>query len=925
MIGLKTPPVPTRLQRPRRVAAVAARPTTGPLTTANLLNSFDQLVAWLVDAQASGDWLDAYLLAAGLNQLAEDYLHPDLYKLNRAATYLESTRFRSAGPLLRLASSALVWVRFYRPQIQRLRRWQHELARLVQHLAAVIVRPGPPVAGQAEALQRQTNALLGATNRLPAGLRRDILRLPSCYRSFDQQPADLARLVEKFARRYPDKQRPLLVVGVRTSGSYLAPLTAVYLRAAGFQNVQVLTTRPGCGWLPPERRLLRNFGRQNGLALLTDDPPTSGASLARSAAALAAAGLSTASIVLLLTLFETRPIVPPPLHRYSAVLLPWDEWSIQAKLTPLAVQSTLSRLFAPDRVVGLEPQSGWPTHPQRGHVRARFRVELAGPDGNYRTEQVYVIGVGLGYFGRTAIVTAKLMADWLPPVFGLESGLLYRAWLPEREQLTPTNSPRQLTARAEAIVAYVLASRQALATPQDASLRLAGQNPVWEVAARLLSRAFGRAWPLAQSLVVARGVRRLLRVDSPTVVDGAMSLDHWFHSAGAPRHLRKVNADERAFSHLDLSCYDPVYDLAGVAPEAGGGLAGLLRRAFERRSGQTISPERWLIYTLVHLWNLERLGQTGRQPGPVKRARAMQAYWAEHWFTGLSPATAGPLVALDLDGVLETETLGMASLSPASALTLFALHRHGYRPLLATGRSLAEVQDRCTAYGLPGGVAEYGAVVYHQASGLAQPLLTQTQQADLTRLRLALRRLDGVELDPAYTFACRAFGRNSAGQRRGLRPEQIRQALAEARVSDSVRAVPGQSQTDFVPAGIDKGRGLRVLARLLGVDASPLLALAVGDTVEDRPMLALAALALGPAQAAPLFKPTKIACTASPYQIGLAQAATQLLGHRPGNCPICHPPQLSPEAAWLHTLLAAQESGRWGMLRQAFRLRRLAL
>jgi len=39
---------------------------------------------------------------------------------------------------------------------------------------------------------------------------------------------------------------PLLcVVGVRTSGSYLAPLCAAALRAAGVTSVAVLTYRPG--------------------------------------------------------------------------------------------------------------------------------------------------------------------------------------------------------------------------------------------------------------------------------------------------------------------------------------------------------------------------------------------------------------------------------------------------------------------------------------------------------------------------------------------------------------------------------------------------------------------------------------------------------------------------------------------------------
>ena len=78
--------------------------------------------------------------------------------------------------------------------------------------------------------------------------------------------------------------------------------------------------------------------------------------------------------------------------------------------------------------------------------------------------------------------------------------------------------------------------------------------------------------------------------------------------------------------------------------------------------------------------------------------------------------TAGALCAIDIDGVLETSPLGFSSLTPTGAVTLRAVTLHGYRPILATGRSLDEVRERCAAYHLAGGVAEYGAVVYNHGT-----------------------------------------------------------------------------------------------------------------------------------------------------------------------------------------------------------------
>ena len=69
--------------------------------------------------------------------------------------------------------------------------------------------------------------------RLPHRMRTTPVRMPSCFRNFDQTPEDVRRLAERVSDRWLDRQRRVLVVGIRTSGSYLAPLAAAVLRARG--------------------------------------------------------------------------------------------------------------------------------------------------------------------------------------------------------------------------------------------------------------------------------------------------------------------------------------------------------------------------------------------------------------------------------------------------------------------------------------------------------------------------------------------------------------------------------------------------------------------------------------------------------------------------------------------------------------------
>src|SRR5438270_8550765 len=83
-------------QHPDSPSAIRKQPE--PLLVHNLLNDLPGLGALLVREVRQGSWLNAYLLAAGMNQIVEDYLHPDPYFLGKAADYLARIR-PPVGPL----------------------------------------------------------------------------------------------------------------------------------------------------------------------------------------------------------------------------------------------------------------------------------------------------------------------------------------------------------------------------------------------------------------------------------------------------------------------------------------------------------------------------------------------------------------------------------------------------------------------------------------------------------------------------------------------------------------------------------------------------------------------------------------------------------------------------------------------------------
>jgi hypothetical protein len=242
-------------------------------------------------------------------------------------------------------------------------------------------------------------------------------------------------------------------------------------------------------------------------------------------------------------------------------------------------------------------------------------------------------------------------------------------------------------------------------------------------------------------------------------------------------------------------------------------------------------------------------------------------------------------------------------------LAVRALTSHGYRPVIASGRSLGEVRERCAHYGMAGGVAEYGAAVYDHVSGRARILLEDDEHLLMDELRNALRGMRGVFVDPAYRHSIRAY-EVGAGGMHGLDRDGTARALERSGAAGRVRAIPSRSQTDFVPARIDKGVGLVALAAELGAGGEDggggsLLALAVGDSSGDLPMLDLAERRFAPANADAALRTSEVSGLAGteimgqPVAAGLLEAVAAVLGHDPAECEVCCPPRHSGHDARL--------------------------
>lgn len=131
---------------------------------------------------------------------------------------------------------------------------------------------------------------------------------------FDQRPEDVVELVRRYAARHPRRDRPVLVVGVRTSGSYLAPLGAAALRQLGYRRVSLLDLRPAFGVPVEDGRHLAALGSE-GHVLVFDDPPSSGRSILQVAQAVEGLGVAPEPTFMMLALTAGGSL-PPALEAY---------------------------------------------------------------------------------------------------------------------------------------------------------------------------------------------------------------------------------------------------------------------------------------------------------------------------------------------------------------------------------------------------------------------------------------------------------------------------------------------------------------------------------------------------------------------------------------------------------------------------------
>ena len=891
----------------------------------HLREEVDKLVIMPNEWQVSEVATNIFLLSCGLLNSVDGYLRGSALQLpNRVAATVVG---RGVNWLVE-AISDRPWSR------RRIERWRkHWIAAINDFLLLTIGRQSFDVKCLAESGRRLTSLLKSTPLAQLQSLR---LSPPSPFNHLDLTPSDVLRLGECFARRFPERAQPILLVGLRTSGSYFAPLLCAFLELKRYECVALMTIDPNKGAGRREVRELKEFAARGYWAVIVDDPPHTNRSVFAALDIAHRAGFARTNVKVLAPTHSANPSWFDAFPDDSVITLPSAQWHKRELLDPKIAERRLADYFRNqnfDRVsvIGsrradeINARLHSITSDERGvRLKRFFEVQLETPEGKKQTKYVLAKSVGWGWLSYRAFLTGHRLSGYVPPILGLRDGILYMEWILQ-PSVALGEPHREII---EASASYVAARTRYLnmRTGPESDMNLKRHNNGGRLLEKTLSRAYGRILPemLMRSRVGA--VVREQRCPSPTLIDGNMHYSEWILGSHG---LVKTDYEHHGMGKNALNVTDPAYDLADTILHLELSLdeEGKLIRQYITDSGDvTVEPRLFMHKLLAGLWAMSQTqDQLFDSPrgGDAQRDYHRRFMNAWNFLTVHSARHCGamchpranlhwraPLVVLDIDGVLDRRVFGFPCTTAAGIEALSLLHAHDLSVALNTARSASEVKDYCKAYSMAGGVAEHGSYLWDAVGQRERVLISAETERQLEELRRHLRSIPGVFLDERHQYSIRAFtyrdkplgmiqsllssARSSSIGDGALAPISthiVNQLLVDLRL-DRLAFHHTMIDTTIVAKEVDKGTGLAALRDwVLAPNAETI---AVGDSEPDLAMFRVATRSFAPSNLSCRRQAHLLGCRIvhHPDQRGLLEIVRKIIHPDDRRCALCSPGEM---------------------------------
>lgn len=891
-----------------------------------------------------------FLLSCAVTDTIDDYLAGTIYDFSKI-----EKRLSWARPAVRIAETALAAKNRLRGfLLSSLSRWRHEWAMAITEFLFHSMVGGRP---DHTTVLRQCKSLTSLLHHpsFPKRLYNCRPRVPAFFRSRDFAPADCLELGRKVIDGCSTNQ-PILVVGIRTAGSFLAPLLCAYLRKM-HRRADWVAIRPKKGLASSERAVLANAGQKKARVLIVDESIHSGQTLAVAVDLLRHMGFSDEDIVVLNPAEPAFPdwrnskavkyfskidvLTLEPSERYKQQLLDSGAADVWIREYFAASGYRAARLVDDPVADGLN--SSWAKTPERVDVRLKRLYAVLSTNNNGESEVRYVLAksVGWGWLGYHAFVTGLRLSKFVPPIIGLRDGILFTEWLTEKPSVVAETHDRKRLI--ECIACYVAerARNLTLNNYRASDLASEGRHKGFEILANLLSKAY----PLRSlsSLKRAWVRQELAEQDSstPVLTDSKMSPDEWIWTG--PRPV-KTDFEHHGQGKNELGAADPAYDLADAIFHfrLTNNEATQLVRSYIRASGDAGVKKRLFFNKLLAgIWaqNLAELGLQG--PRSVQRRQEFNEQYIRAndflvaqttWECSRScrrPQAVvwrAPLVVTDVDGVLDRMVFGFPSTTASGVSAILLLHSHGFAIAINTARTLEEVRQYCRAYGFAGGVAEFGGAIWDAVQGQEHVLVSSESQHEMEQARHAFRRIPGTFQNDNYRYSLKVYTYQGA-RTVPLAPLVAQDVLAELGLNRLQIHHTG-IDTIITAKETDKGTGLLALADITGVPTASMLT--IGDSAPDLDMFRFAGRSFAPANVSCRGEAKSLGCRIvdRAYQPGLLQIARMIVhpdGNTCGRCQVADRAFRTNKTLFASLLTTADQRPFASILNNAFSISPLSL
>lgn len=922
----------------------------------HLRDELTKLAAMPNGWQVSEVTTNIFLLSCGLLNCVDEYLRGPTLRL---PARLATTRVGRGAARFVETISEKPWSR------QAVRRWrEHWLASLNDFLLPIVRLQAAEPARLAEAGRRLVTLL---QSPLPLDLRGLRIGTPTPFSRLDLTQKDFLALGESFARQYPDRTQSILIVGLRSSGSYFAPLLRAFFDAEGYKTVALLTIEPNKGVSRREMRELKRFVERNYLALIVDDPPYTNRTIFAALDITRRAGFAPSKLKFLVPTHPAKRTWFSTLPEDSVITIQPEQWHKRALLEPRAVELRLAEYFRSGNFVSVSVVASrraeeinaalrqMPCDERGVRLKRVFEIELETPQGEKETRYVLAKSVGWGWWGYHAFLIGHRLSGYVPPILGLRDGILYMEWIPQ-PTVEPVKERRELI---ETSASYVAARVRHLnlANGSAAGRDLKRYNDGTWLLEKVLSRAYGR---VLTDMLMQLQLGKLMRqrpCPFPTLIDGNMQRGEWV--LGAPG-LFKTDFEHHGMGKSSLNVTDPAYDLADTILNFALSPAeenALLRR-YINESGDVTIEQRLFMYKL--LAGISALKVAHEQLFASPRGKDAQREFHRQFMSAWNFLTVeaarycgslchlradrrwhAPIIVLDIDGVLDRRVFGFPCTTAAGAEALSLLSAHEFSVALNTARSAAEVKDYCKAYSLAGGIAEHGSYIWDAVNERERVLISAETVRQLEELRHHLQGIPGVFLDERHQYSIRAFtyrekplgviqsllsaARSSSigdGAVGPISTHIVNQLLVDLRL-DRLTFHHTMIDTTIVAKETDKGTGLVALRDwVLAEDAETI---AIGDTEHDLSMFRMATRSFAPDNIGCRRQARLLGCEIArySYQRGLLEITEKIVHsrewHREGSI-ISEAPMRHFDDLFMKVLQAADQTWARNFLRAVFNL-----